>query len=209
MKLVSDSFANMATIPARFAFAEPDRDHHIRLSANRNPHLAWSGLPAGTHSLALVCHDPDAPTVADDVNQAGRVIPASLPRADFFHWVLVDLAPFGDPIAEAEFSSGVVPKGKPGPQAARGTRQGLNGYTQWFANDKPMAGEYFGYDGPCPPWNDELVHRYIFTLYALNVKQCPVSGSFTGPAVLAAIKGHVLDSATLTGKYSLNFARAA
>jgi len=100
----------------------------------------------------------------------------------------------------------VVPKGKPGPQAARGARQGLNGYTQWFANDKLMAGEYFGYDGPCPPWNDELVHRYVFTLYALDLKRCPVSGSFTGPDVLAAIKGHVLESAMLTGTYSLNLA---
>ena len=32
-----------------------------------------------------------------------------------------------------------------------------------------MFGDYYGYDGPCPPWNDELVHRYVFTLYALDV----------------------------------------
>ena len=34
-----------------------------------------------------------------------------------------------------------------------------------------MFGDYYGYDGPCPPWNDELVHRYVFTLYALDVAQ--------------------------------------
>ncbi|MBS0337938.1 MAG: YbhB/YbcL family Raf kinase inhibitor-like protein [Proteobacteria bacterium] len=206
MKLVSESFVDMGTIPARCAFAEPDQLAHLRLSANRNPQVGWSGLPSGTHSLVLLCHDPDVPSRADDVNQEGRTIPAGLPRVDFFHWVLVDLAPFGAPIAEGEFSDGVKARGKAGPQAARGTRQGLNGYTQWFAGDKEMAGDYFGYDGPCPPWNDEIVHRYVFTLYALNVKACPVSGRFNGPDVLRAIEGCVLDRAVLTGKYSLNLA---
>jgi len=120
----------------------------------------------------------------------------------------LDLAPFGSSISEAEFSTSISPRGKRGPQAPRGTRQGLNGYTQWFASDKQMAGEYFGYDGPCPPWNDSVVHRYIFTLYALNVNECPVSDRFTGPDVLRAIEGCVLDCETLAGRYSLNLAVA-
>jgi len=191
-------------IPPRCAFAEPDFANHVRLSANRNPHLAWSGIPAGTHSLALLCHDPDAPSRADDVNQEGHTIAANLPRVDFFHWVLVDLDPFGGPIQEGVFSAAVTPRGKAGPQAAHGARQGLNDYTKWFAGDKAMAGDYFGYDGPCPPWNDTIVHRYVFTLYALNIRTCPVSGRFTGPDLLAAIEGRILDSSVLTGKYSLS-----
>lgn len=206
LQLVSESFADLGSIPPRCAFAESDLANHVRLSANRNPHLAWSGVPAGTHSLALICHDPDVPSKPDDVNQEGRTIPASLPRVDFFHWVLVDLNPFGGPIQEAEFSSAVTARGKPGPQAPRGARQGVNDYTGWFAGDAAMAGDYFGYDGPCPPWNDSIVHHYIFTLYALNVRQCPVAGRFTGRDVLDAIEGRVLDSAVLTGKYSLNLA---
>lgn len=206
MKLTSETFADLGTIPLRCAFAEPDLSNHVRLSANRNPHLAWSEIPAGTHSLALICHDPDAPSRADDVNQDGRTIPANLPRVDFFHWVLIDLNPFGGPILEAEFSAAVTPRGKAGPQAARGARQGLNDYTKWFAGDQAMAGDYFGYDGPCPPWNDSIVHRYVFTLYALNIRNCPVTGRFTGPDVLAAIDGRILDSAVLTGMYSLNLA---
>ena len=43
-------------------------------------------------------------------------------------------------------------------------------------------------------------------MYALNLKECPVSGRFTSPEVLAAIEGRVLESAALTGKYSLNLA---
>jgi len=209
VKLTSETFPDLGTIPPRCAFAEPDFANHVRLSANRNPQLAWSGIPAGTHSLALICHDPDAPSRADDVNLEGHTIAASLPRVDFFHWVLVDLNPFGGPIVEGEFSAAVTPGGKPGPQAARGTRQGLNDYTKWFAGDKAMAGDYFGYDGPCPPWNDAIVHRYVFTLYALNIRECPVPGRFTGPDLLAAIEGRILDRAVLSGKYSLNLAAAA
>ena len=45
-----------------------------------------------------------------------------------------------------------------------------------------MSGDYFGYDGPCPPWNDALVHRYVFTLYALDVATLGLQGPFTGCA---------------------------
>lgn len=67
-----------------------------------------------------------------------------------------------------------------------------------------MAGQYFGYDGPCPPWNDSLLHHYIFTLYALGVARCPVDGAFNGAQLRAALAGHVLAQASLTGTYTLN-----
>lgn len=204
MILTSDSFIDRGAIPGRYAFAVADPSAHIKLSDNRNPHLAWKDLPAGTKSLALVCHDADVPSRPDDVNQEGRQIPATLPRVDFYHWLLVDLKPDAGPIREGEFSSGVTAGGKNGPAGPRGTRQGTNDYTAWFAGDKDMAGDYFGYDGPCPPWNDSIVHHYVFTLYALDVDTCPVAGNFRGADLLAAIQGHVLGSAKLTGNYSLN-----
>jgi len=64
------------------------------------------------------------------------------------------------------------------------------------------------YDGPCPPWNDEIVHRYVFTVYALDIEKLPLTGRFGGPEVRAAIAGHVLDQASLTGTYTLNPALA-
>ena len=204
MRLSSDSFKDMGPITARCAFCAPDPASHATLSENKNPHLAWHDLPAGTKSLVLICHDYDVPSKADDVNKEGRTIPASLPRVDFFHWVLVDLKPEGGSIREGEFASAVTPRGKPGPAAPRGARQGINDYTAWFGGDKDMAGDYHGYDGPCPPWNDSIVHHYAFTLYALDVEKCPVQGSFRGPDVLKAIQPHVLGSAKLTGLYSLN-----
>jgi Raf kinase inhibitor-like YbhB/YbcL family protein len=204
MKLTSTSFADGERIPAEYAFCAADAASHVKLSMNRNPHLEWSEIPMGTRSLAVICHDYDVPSKPDDVNKEGRTIPASLPRIDFFHWVLVDLDPHSGPIRAGEFSDGVTARGKSGPAGPRGSRQGVNDYTMWFAGDGDMKGDYFGYDGPCPPWNDSIVHHYVFTVYALDVEQLPVNGTFRGPDVLNAMKGHVLAEAKITGLYSLN-----
>jgi len=207
MKLASNSFNDNSAIPVEYAFCAPDAASHCTLGANRNPHLAWHELPVGTKSLALICHDCDVPSKPDDVNQEGRTIPATLPRVDFFHWVLVDLPPQAGEIAAGSHSHEVTVRGKAGPHvshAPHGARHGINDYTQWFASDKDMSGDYFGYDGPCPPWNDSIVHHYVFTLYALDVEQCGVSGKFTGTDVRNAIKGHVLAESKITGLYTLN-----
>ena len=67
-----------------------------------------------------------------------------------------------------------------------------------------MAGEFYGYDGPCPPWNDERVHHYVFTLYALDMPRLPLTGRFTGLEARMAIYGHILDEACIFGTYALN-----
>lgn len=212
MKLWSDSFKEGAAIPGAYAFCVIDPVTHVALSANKNPHLAWSDVPAGAKSLALIVHDPDVPSRGDDVNQEGKTVPADLPRVDFFHWVLVDVPPGTSHIAAASFSDGVTSRGKSGPSIATSPidgaqinpRQGLNDYTGWFAQDAQMAGDYFGYDGPCPPWNDAIVHRYVFTLYALDIARAPVDGKFTGAQVRDAIAGHVLAQTSICGWYGLN-----
>jgi len=204
MQVTSSSFKDGGAIPAEFAFCAIDAKTHATLSRNRSPQLSWAGAPAGTKSFAIVCHDPDVPSKGDDVNQEGRVVPCSLPRVDFFHWVLVDLPPSLAAIAAGEFASSVTPRGKPGPAAAHGARQGVNDYTGWFASDKDMSGNYFGYDGPCPPWNDEIPHHYVFTVFALDVAKLAVEGAFTGAQARAAMAGHVLAQASITGRYTLN-----
>jgi phosphatidylethanolamine-binding protein (PEBP) family uncharacterized protein len=148
MRLMTTAFADGQRIPAEFAFCAVDAQTHVRLSGNVNPDFAWSELPTETKSLALICTDPDVPSRGDDVNKEGRTVPATLPRVDFHHWVLVDLPPDTLPIGRGEFSRGVTARGKPGPAAPRGGR-GLNDYTDWFAGNKDMAGQYFSYDGPC------------------------------------------------------------
>ena len=67
-----------------------------------------------------------------------------------------------------------------------------------------MKGVYGGYDGPCPPWNDERLHHYTFTVYALDVTSLGLSGEIRGPQVVEAMQGHILDQASVTGTYTLN-----
>jgi phosphatidylethanolamine-binding protein (PEBP) family uncharacterized protein len=204
MKLWSDSWTNGDRIPERYAAGKPDGAGGAIFSDNLNPHLAWSDLPVGTRSVVLICHDFDVPSRGDDVNQPGREVPADLPRVDFFHWVLIDLPPTPASIAEGEFSRGFTARGKAGPAAPGGARHGLNDYTGWFASNEQMAGQYFGYDGPFPPFNDSLVHHYVFTLYAVNVPRLPLEGAFTGTQVREKLAGHVLGEATFSGTYTLN-----
>lgn len=203
MKVWSDSIESGARIPEAHAFCRYAGGAGADLSKNVSPHLAWSDLPEGTRSLALVLHDPDVPSRPDDVNQEGRTVPMDLPRVPFYHWLVVDLAPEAGELAEGEFSTGVTPRGKDGPEGPRGTRVGVNDYTGWFEGDEAMAGTYFGYDGPCPPWNDALLHHYHFTLYALDVVRAPVEGAFRGPQLLEALEGHVLGSASFMATYAV------
>jgi Raf kinase inhibitor-like YbhB/YbcL family protein len=204
MKLWSDSWVNGDRIPTRFAAGRPDVASGVTFSDNLNPHLAWSEVPVGTRSFALICHDFDVPSRGDDVNKPDREVPSDLPRVDFFHWVMVDIPAHLSQLAEGEYSRGFTPRGKPGPATLHGARHGLNDYTGWFAGDPDNGGQYYGYDGPFPPFNDSLIHHYVFTLYALSVPRVAVEGAFTGPQVREAIFSHVLAEATLSGTYTLN-----
>ena len=204
MKLTSASFQNDQRIPEEFAFGAHDSILHIMLAPNHNPQLKWSDAPAATRSYAIICVDPDAPSKPDDVNKEGRTVPKSLPRAEFFHWAIVDIPASVTEIAAGSCSSGIIAGGKkqlPGPA---GSRQGINDYTSWFASDADMAGTYRGYDGPCPPWNDLLPHRYHFTVYALSSERAPVADDFKASETLQAIKPLVLAEARITGVYAIN-----
>ncbi len=204
MKLTSTSFQDGSRIPSRYAAGKPDATGGVTFSDNISPQLSWLGVPAGTQSFAVVCHDPDVPSKGDDVNKTDREVPADLPRVDFFHWVMVDLPPTVSSLTEGEFSSGFTTRGKPGPATMHGARHGLNDYTGWFAGNVDMNGNYFGYDGPFPPFNDSILHHYTFTVYALDVARLDVDGNFTGAEVKAALQGHVLAQTQLIGIYTLN-----
>lgn len=201
MKFTIASFEDGAAIPGKFAFCVPGEP--VAMSDNLSPAMSWSELPEGTQSLALICHDPDVPAVGDDVNQAGKCVPQELPRVDFFHLVLVDIPTSLTGLAEGALSNAVTARGKAPGKTDFGV-QGINDYTGWFKGDKDMEGDYGGYDGPCPPWNDLLVHRYVFTLYALDVESLNLSGSFTGQQAEEAMAEHILEQACWSGTYTLN-----
>lgn len=205
MQLRSDSFKNNARIPVEFAFGRPgDAGEPCVLAGNRNPHLAWSDAPAATKSFALVCIDGDVPSRGDDVNQQGRTVPADLPRVEFAHWLMADIPPTCTMIPAGACSNGITARGKHNPDGPAGSRQGRNDFTGWFASDPDMAGEYLGYDGPCPPWNDTLLHHYHFRLYALDVARLDLPHQFGWPELQEALRGHILAQAEWVGTYSLN-----
>lgn len=204
MELWSNSFRDGGLIPADNAFAAIDPLTHWRFSNNRNPHLAWGDVPNGTQSLALFCLDGDAP--ASHVDLGRKLLAPELPRGEFCHWSLIDIPPSLQSIAEAQCSRSVTAHGKPGPVLTLPEgqlRQGLNDFTTWFASDADMAGNYYGYDGPFPPWNDLRIHHYIFRLYALDLPRLKLEGSFSGKQARMALHGHILDEAQMIGVYSL------
>jgi Raf kinase inhibitor-like YbhB/YbcL family protein len=202
MQLRSDNFQHGKPIPTEFAFCKPGKP--VALSDNHNPHLAWKDAPAGTRSFVLTCIDTDVPTKLDDVNKEGRTVPADLPRGEFVHWLMANIPAECGELSDGSCSDEITPHGKQQPFGPPGSVQGVNDYTGWFAGDADMGGTYLGYDGPCPPWNDSLVHHYHFRVYALDTQSLSLQPGFTLAELRAAIAGHVLAEAVLTGTYSLN-----
>lgn len=202
----SDSFADGQRVPEGFAYAKVDLTQQEKTvpAGNRNPQISWSTPPLGTQSLILLCEDFDVPADFSVANVEGVTIPKDAPRTNFTHWVLVDISPEEPCIDAGTLSKGIVNRGKRGPACANGMRQGLNDYTAAFADDPEMSGRYYGYDGPCPPWNDERIHNYVFTVYAVDFPLLPIEGDFTCEDVKAAMEGHILASGTITGTYTLN-----
>lgn len=201
MQLSSKSLADGKPIPQTNAMGKPGTDGP-QPSANKSPHLAWSGAPSGTKSFAITCIDVDVPTKPDDVNKQGRTVPYDLPRAEFVHWLLANIPAATTELREGLDADGITAKGKPGGAKPYGL-PGVNDYTGWFAGDANMAGTYHGYDGPWPPFNDERLHHYVFTVYALDVEKLDLTQDFTLADFRRASQGHVLAEAKLTGSYAI------
>ena len=197
MKIHSDSFEHGKPIPAEFAMGTPDG-----FGGNRNPHLAWADVPAGTKSFALLCIDTDAPTDGALVADSDTPIRVAHPRGEFVHWVVADIPQASHEIQAGSCSDGVTMQGK-GAGMDAGGRRGLNDYTGWFEGDADMGGQYFGYDGPYPPAHDLRVHRYFFRVFALDVEALALPEYFTAGDVFSAMQGHVLSEAATYATYTL------
>lgn len=94
MELSSGAFAPNGDIPAR----------HTCEGGDQSPPLAWTGVPPGTKSLALIVDDPDAPDPA-------------APKMTWVHWVLYNLPPATSALAAGQSRPADLPLG---------TREGLN-----------------------------------------------------------------------------------
>lgn len=186
-----------AMIPSRFAYCEPDGNGKSKPAANINPEISWSGAPAGTKSYAILVVDSEVPTSFERANQDGKIIPEDFPRQDFYHWVLTDIPLSTTSIAEGQDSNGTPQGGK----SVGKTAYGINRQND-FASIYP--GNFGGYDGPCPPWNDERIHHYHYTVYALGVESLHLPEGVSGRDVRAAVMPHILAKGSVSGSYSQN-----
>ncbi len=97
------------------------------------------------------------------------------PGGTFTHWVLFDVPPERAEIVEGQKRGTVGTSGR---------------------NDFGKT----GYGGPCPPRGNGP-HRYYFTLSALDVPGVGAKEGATRAEVEAGMKGHVLGTARIMGKY--------
>jgi hypothetical protein len=111
---------------------------------------------------------------APDGTTAMALVVTDPDARDFVHWIAFDLT--GTPSGGLPAAISTSPEAPP---------QGTNGFGK------------IGYGGPCPPSG---THRYIFALHALDspleLQRAPRIGD-----IEAAMDGHVLARATLTGTY--------
>ena len=91
LELTSTAFADRAAVPKLYTGD----------GRNASPPLQWREPPAGTHSLALICEDPDAP------------------RGTFTHWVVYNV-----PAETQELSEGLPAEAT----LPNGTTQGTNDF---------------------------------------------------------------------------------
>jgi Raf kinase inhibitor-like YbhB/YbcL family protein len=93
LAITSTAFAPNAAIPSLYTCEGKDI----------SPPLAWSNVPAGTKSLALIVDDPDAPDPA-------------APKMTWVHWVLYNIPPTASGLPEAVKST----------ELPAGTHEGVN-----------------------------------------------------------------------------------
>ncbi len=190
------------TLPVSAAFCMPKGSP--AKPQDKSPGLTWSPGPAGTKSYVLIAVDPDVVKNLSLMNKPGVSIPVDAPRMNIYHWVLIDIPARVTSLAPGEDGDHFVPGGKPIGPGKIGVR-GTNDYWPYF-NKRPgapaaMHGPYGGYDGPCPPSNDLLVHSYVFKVYALDVESLKLTGQFFAPAVLKAMQAHVLAQGEAGAKF--------
>lgn len=199
-----DSMKYDHMIPSEYAFCTADGHGAAAAAANKNPSISWTKGPAATKSYAVVVYDTDSPAEHRELmNQTGKTLTKSVKRKIFFHMVLVDIPANVMTVPEGAASNERLLHGKP----ASAIKVGVpiaNSYTQAFAANDAMKGTYYGYDGPCSPWNDENTHHYHFTVYALSVPSLGLSGDVSAEAAVAAMKGKVLAQGQFLGVYSTN-----
>lgn len=203
LKVTAEGIGSDGYIDDDYAFCVPAASGHVKDGHNKSIGIAWSKGPRDTKSYAVILSDTDVPTIFDDAGKEGKTLPADMARRSFYHWVLYDIPKEHSQIPAGTDSQGIVKTGKSELKTPYGTR-GVNDYAPYFASNPERKGIYAGYDGPCPPWNDERIHHYHVKVFALDVPSLKLKGPVTGAQVTDAIAGHILAQGEVVGMYTLN-----
>ena len=182
--------ADQAHIPAKFALCQPTPDGKSKGSNNVRPTIRWKGAPSTVHSYTVLVTDPDVPASFDDAGKEGKTVKYDAPRQLFYHWALANI-----PVTTTAIEGG--PSHTP-PTLGTPAKGSLEKYVD-------VATQY---GGPCPPWNDERVHSYHFTVYGLDVPHVELKPDATAEDVKKAIEGHIVAQGSRVGTYTLNAALA-
>lgn len=97
----------------------------------------------------------------------------------YWHWLAFDI-----PASVRSLDAGAG-TGSPSPGG------GKSGFSDFALNS---------YGGPCPPKGDKS-HRYIFTVYALDVAALGAGDKTTGATLVFTMRGHVLATGSITGRF--------
>jgi Raf kinase inhibitor-like YbhB/YbcL family protein len=91
-KLTSSTLSDGGIVPTKHVYN--GMGYH---GANRSPALSWNGVPAGTKSFAITCHDPDAPS-PDNPRPGG-----------WWHWLAFDIPATATGLPENASAFGMPP----------------------------------------------------------------------------------------------------
>ena len=194
MKIFSDHLSQGGVIPAVYAWGRIGPNGETVRSSNRTPDLHWTEIPDGTRSFVLACLDDDMPTDRNERDARGE-IPAFQTRCRFVHWVQADI-----PLSVTEIPEDALTEEKK--LTAGFGRVGINDYSRGQTVLPGDTGS--GYDGPCPPSFDARWHYYRYMVIAVDLESLSLPESFRWEDVERAVQGHVLATAELVCRYSLN-----
>lgn len=162
---------------------------------NIRPEISWKNAPEGIKSFAIIVVDPDVPTDFTDAGKEDKIIPADQKRQDFVHYALIDI-----PANTNKIEAGTG-RGSKKTKESVGIA-GVNDYAVFMPDAKPE--DYIGWDGMCPPWNDERIHHYNFIVYAFKTKTIGLKDNFKASEAYNLAKENAVVEARIIGTYTRN-----
>lgn len=152
LTLVSSAFRHNGDIPARYTCDGDDV----------SPPLSWSGVPAGTRSLALILDDPDAPD-------------PKAPKMTWVHWVLYNIPPTATELPERAGTKNL-------PQ---GTLEGINDWKRTgYGGPCPPVGRHryfhklYALDTVLPDMNRPTKVRLEAAMHGHIVSRAEIVGTY-------------------------------